>query len=210
MDRKLYFSLGSPYARCIRVLLSEFDLEFEKDCINRLRTEDEISHVNPALAVPVLEDGARSFFDTSVIASWLCANYSPAMTDNVPFTGVMVDEKNRWDDMQVNAALETLTETMVSLLLHGRDAETLGATYNTWPYAKRQHSRMDGLLDWLDGHFTPEGRKPGTFTWQDIALIAVCEFTELRGVHNMSGRTALDGTRGYFSERKSILETVPI
>ncbi len=123
---------------------------------------------------------------------------------------MLVENARRWDDLQINAALETLTETMVILRLYGSEAERHGAAFDTWPYTQRQHSRMDHLLDWLNGQFSPEGRAPGSFTWQDIALIAVCEFSELRGVHPMGGREALDGTRKFFSKRSSIRETVPV
>lgn len=210
MTRKLYYSVGSPYARTIRILLAELGLPFESDRVDRVRTVEEIATVNPCLAIPVLQDQGRTLFDTKVIATWLLDTYQPTGDTAPPFAGVLFRPEHRWSDMQVNAAIETLTETMVSLRLLGAEAEAASVDLDALPYMQRQRDRMDRILDWLDGHFTPEGRAPGHFTFQDITMLAVCEFSELRGVHPMSGRAALDATRAHFADRPSVAETVPV
>jgi glutathione S-transferase len=209
-NRKLYYSSGSPYARTIRILLHELGLEYDSNRIDRLRTVEEIASVNPALAIPVLEDRGRILFDTKVIAAWLLDNHRPPTGVALPFTGVLAREEAKWDDLEINAALETLSETMVSLYLYGRDANAAGIDIEEWPYTCRQRDRMERILDWLAPRFTPDGRAPGVFTFQDVVLISICEFTDLRGIHPMSGRPSLDGVRAYFAQRPSILATVPV
>ena len=66
---KLYYSLGSPTARKVRIVLDEKGLEFESDILNKLRPVDEFKSINPMLMVPVLEDGSLTLFEPCALPS---------------------------------------------------------------------------------------------------------------------------------------------
>ena len=205
--RKLYISGLSPFARVIRILLHELGLEIETDRLDRLRPE-AFSALNPCIAVPVLEDGGRVLFDTKVISAWLLETYTPATSVEPAFTGVAHGE-DKWEDLEITAAIETLLETIVSLFLYGRDAAEAGLEFDRVAYVDRQRSRADSILSWLEARFTREGRQPGAFTVQDIWLIAALDFIAARDFHPLGQRPNLFSTQSHFKGRPSLRETAP-
>ena len=96
-------------------------------------------------------------FDTKVISAWLLETYKPAGEVTPAFTGRPHGD-NKWEDLEITAAIETLLETIVSLFLHGRDAAEAGLDFNQIAYVSRQRTRADSILSWLEDRFTPEGR----------------------------------------------------
>ena len=156
----------------------------------------------------MLEDAERVLFDSKVIAAWLLETYRPAGTVQPVFNGTSFGD-DKWEDLEITAAIETLLETIVSLFLYGRDAAEAGLDFDRIAYVDRQRARADGILSWLEQRFTPEGRLPGAFTFQDIWLIAALDFIAARDFHPLGDRPNLLGTRKHFSDRPSLRETAP-
>ena len=69
---KLLGSLGSPYARKVRIVLLEKRLPFEFQRIDLLDPKSELSLSNPLGKIPALiRDNGKALYDSSVIAEYL-------------------------------------------------------------------------------------------------------------------------------------------
>ncbi|WP_397471379.1 glutathione S-transferase family protein [Rheinheimera sp.] len=70
---KLYGSQTSPYVRRIRLLLASTPHEFVNLNIFAGADRETLAAINPALRIPMLQDGDRTIFDSAVIYRYLAA-----------------------------------------------------------------------------------------------------------------------------------------
>ena len=70
---KLYGSQTSPYVRRIRLLLASTPHEFVNLNIFAGADRETLAAINPALRIPMLQDGDRAIFDSAVIYRYLAA-----------------------------------------------------------------------------------------------------------------------------------------
>lgn len=68
---KLYYSDASPYARKVRVVALEKNIELELVLTDVFAKDSEVYSVNPLGKVPTLVDDGVSYCDSSVIAEYL-------------------------------------------------------------------------------------------------------------------------------------------
>ena len=174
--RTLLYSNGSPFARRVRVVLIEKNLEFESDIYDGLRPIPEIKDQNPALQVPVLYDRDQCLFGSNLILQYLYAEYPGSENNNPPLAPTITRPERHWEDMLTLTAIESLADTIVGLrlLLAGGKIEN--------PYIERQHFRITSCLDWLEGRITPEGFWPGIFSIMDLNLMCPLLYGEYRDV----------------------------
>ena len=198
---KLWFSEGSPFARKVRIVLAEKGLNYEKDMLNGIRPVDGHRKLHPGLAVPVLQDGGLTLFESNLVLEYLLKTYPENAPDSPqpPLMPTMTRASNHWEDAKTLAALETLGNTIVNLKLM-RDS---GATPETIPYLKRQQMRIESCLDWLEERATPDGFAPGWFSVMDINLICPIAYGEKRAVMKLAGRPRLESIIALFSHRPS-------
>lgn len=140
--RKLYMSRGSPFARRVRIVLAEKGLDHEEDIYDRVRPIEAIAPLNPALSIPVLVDGDRTLYDSTLIVSYLMETYPEAGAERPPISRSMTRPEHHWEDSQVLAALETLMSTIVNLRLLGAE----DVTPQNSPYVARHMTRIDHLF----------------------------------------------------------------
>lgn len=74
--RKLYFTEGSPFARAVRVVLTEKGLSFDRVVSPSL---EQRAGATPTLQVPSLIDGDLTLSDSAVILDYLMATYRDAV-----------------------------------------------------------------------------------------------------------------------------------
>jgi glutathione S-transferase len=171
------YSLGSPFARRVRIILIEKELPFESDQREGLRPIEDIKSHNPALQIPVLYDGDRRIFDSSLLQRYLFATYPKAIGQGrPPLSPALVRAAQEWDDQMTLSVINSLAETILSFMLMGNvDAEK-------HPYVKRQRARVEECLDWLEARIGAEGFWPGTFSAMDINLLCALLYGEVRKV----------------------------
>lgn len=68
---KLFYSDTSPYARKVRVVAMEKNIELELITTDVFAKEDTIRDVNPLGKIPALVDGDKVYCDSSVICEYL-------------------------------------------------------------------------------------------------------------------------------------------
>lgn len=210
---KLYYSDRSPFARNVRVVLYELGLEFESDKLNAMRPLKAFSELNPGVAIPVLEDDGQVLFDSKVITQYLlqtspeCAQKSAETT---PFLKVWAREDHKWEDLKLLSTLETLTETLASMLHVRKGLAQINARNQTFEYLERHDQRIDALFDWINERVTPKGFVPGSFTVMDIQLMSALSFSIAADVYDWRGRPILEAAYDEFAERNSIMQTEPV
>lgn len=80
MQRHLYLTFRSPYARKIQILLAEKGLEVQTISVDLQNKSKEFQALGPIAKVPVLVDGDVIVSDSTVIAEYLEDRYpEPAM-----------------------------------------------------------------------------------------------------------------------------------
>jgi glutathione S-transferase len=202
---KLWFSDGSPFARKVRIVLAEKGLHYEKDLLNALRPQQAHQELHPGLAVPVLQDGDLTLFESNLILDYLLKTY-PENSPESPqpqLAPTLTRAARHWEDAKTLAVLDTVANAIVNLKLM-RDS---GATPETVAYLKRHHARIGSCLDWLEERATPDGFDPGWFCAMDINLICPMAYAEKRGVMKLEGRPKLESIMARFADRPSVIST---
>lgn len=204
---KLWFSDGSPFARKVRIVLAEKGLQYEKDERSGLRLAQAHRELHPGLAIPVLQDGDLTLFESNLVVDYLLRTYPQNAPEapQPPLAATMTRASLHWEDAKTLAVLETLTDTIANLKLM-RDN---GATSESLPYLKRHEARVESCLDWLEERAAPEGFAPGWFSVMDINLICPIAYGEKRAVMKLEGRPKLQNIIARFSNRPSVTSTQP-
>jgi len=178
--RTLIFSgAGSPFARKVRIVLHEMRLPYEEEIRPGIRPAEELRSLNPALALPVLQDGEELLFGSDLIIEFLLERYPPPAPDSAPpFAARLTRPDGHWRDLKILAAISAFADTVVNIK-HFRGEGVTGASSR---YMARQEARLGSCLDWLEEQATGEGFWPGFFSVMDIALICPLDYAETRGV----------------------------
>lgn len=141
---------------------------------------EEQAKVTPTLQVPTLVDGDVKLWDSTVIIDYLMSRYpSPQPpSGQLPFAREYVRREHEWHDKLVLGTLQTLgvsTATVSQLQWSGVMHEDNG-------FAGRCATRVDHLLDWLEGQLVSadDGFVPGLVSAQDVFLVCWCQFIDSR------------------------------
>lgn len=206
--RKLLCSLGSPFARKVRVILAEKGLDFEMDVGSAgSRPLETMQSINPNLTLPALIDKDNTLFDSNVIVAYLLETYPDNAADSPlpPLAPTMTRPSEHWEDAKTLATIETMANTIVNL----RFMTSNGLEPERVPYLQRQQTRIRSCLDWLERRATPEGFAPGLFSIMDVNFISAVGYAETRHVAPWRGRTNLEAIVKRYENRPSILTTKP-
>ncbi len=177
---KLLHTLGSPFARKVRIVLMEKGLEYEKDIATvSKRPLDIFSAINPSLTIPVLIDGEVTIFESNLILEYLLRTYPGKAPDSPepPLAASLTRPEHHWEDAKLLAVLESMADTMVNM----RFFKSSGVDVERVAYGRTQQRRFNYCLDWLEKRATREGFIPGVFSFQDINLICPLGYLDARG-----------------------------
>jgi glutathione S-transferase len=206
---RVWYIDGSPYARIIRATLIELGVAHEAIELASYPPAG-IAELTPALQVPVLEDGGRRLFGSSLIREYLHATYADGA-----YPAALVRDGHRWGDAQVLTAITSLTESLVHYF-HSKWAGVGPTGENRLGVdpAERDMERAISLLDWLEGEAGPDGFWPGVFSPADMALSAAVLWTEAREEiawrrSSDRGRPKLERIVAQADARESFRRTAP-
>ena len=176
--RKLVFSDGSPFARKVRIILAEKNLEFEADVVNGyLRTNDSLKEHNPLLQVPTLYDRGGVFWGSDLILHYLFSAYpeTPSSGLSPPLSPTIARQERYWEDMLTLTTIDSMADAIINyrLMIAG------GPEFKN-NFMDRQIGRVPSALDWLEQRCTSEGFWPGTCSVMDINLMCPLIYGEVR------------------------------
>ena len=202
---EFHFAYGSPTARKVRVYLAEKGVNVIEHVKHRgfLPVED-IAPLNPNLTIPVMFDGDVTMFDSQIMVAYVLDKYPSVLEADPPLLPTLVRPDHKWRDANLLATLQTLSVSLEHIhCLENFDK----MTGDTVPYLKREHTRVNSILDWLDTQASPEGFAPGSFSLMDIMFIVHIDFSETRAGLEWRGRNNLDRLYAGFADRPSIVQT---
>lgn len=185
---RLRFTTGSPFARAVRIVLSEKALAYER--IEEITTTSarERSQDAPTLQVPAFSDGETQLWDSLIILEYLMAQYAnaPPAAGFAPFAPELLRQGRELDDRQQLATLQTLgvsTAIISQLKWSGAGLEN--------DFAAKNAERLGYLLDWFETQIESdtEGFVPGFASVQDVCLAVWLMFIDQRPL-NVSWRSA--------------------
>lgn len=204
---KLYYTLGSPFARIVRVLLRELFIECEEIELSVFPPQSEFFKINPLGQVPALEAEDGVIFPTRLIIDRLLMLPRIAPSG---LAGAVRSDPGTWQDEQVLAVLLSMGDALVAIKYQawaGLRAE--GENLIGYDPAERHSQRVASTLDWLEDHASSKGFLAGTLSIQDIALSCLLLWTDARGGFAWRNRPKIEAIVSSCAVRPSFLATAP-
>jgi len=206
--RRLRYTTGSPFARCVRIVLHEKSLDYEPiEEITTTSAEERLKD-SPTLQVPAFRDGDLNLWDSNIIVDHLMASYpnAPQPEGVQPFSEVLLRPGNTIHDKLMLATLQTLGTSMA--LISQMKWTGVGIEDNV--HVARNAERIQHLLDWFEGELisTNEGFFSAVTSVQDVMLGAWIMFAENRpiGVEwRTDGRSKMAALHRRLSQRPSFI-----
>jgi glutathione S-transferase len=206
MARQLYFSPNSPYARKVRIVLAEKGLEFEPKPMDTSTPPEGFSRLNPNLRVPVLVDGNRTVFESNIVVDYLLRTYpKEGGSAKQPLAPGLTRPDHHWDDVTTLVTIETMLDTGINLFQLSKD----GLNPDRASYLKKELSRTQTCLDWLEARAKPEGFVPGQFSILDLNLVCALQWADFRKPFSWRGRKNLEAIVAKYADRPSVHSTCP-
>ncbi len=194
---KLYGTPLSHFTRKIRILLAEFNVEFEFiRNPNILTTTTTAYGDNPMMKVPALVQGGDMIINSDHIARYLVGKYDPGDRFAVRSEAI--------NDMNHLAVINGIMENEVVLILAARGGLS---GLDTITYFRKLMASIESGLAWLEQRTVPE--TPG-FYYKDIALVCMWQHVaHYKSAPNLEAYPRLAERVGCFSARPSVASTTP-
>ena len=198
---KLYSSQLSPFARKVRILLIEKNIDDQVEIIDSNPYEATADHLlaNPLSKVPtlVLGDGS-TLFDSSVICEYL---------DVLGEGTLMPDGTHRMNALRQLALTDGILETTfnIAVELNRREPQERSAAWVDRWYATLDRG-VDALADSLPGY-------SNEITLPHIGLVCALDYLDLRASERVNWRTRQPSLLSWyesFGERPAMLQTRPV
>ena len=203
----LHYTPGSMFARIIRVLIRELQIECREVEITTFPPAPEYFSINPLGQVPALEteDGIR--FPTRIIIDYVMELDRTAPSD---IAASVRRSGDFWQDDQTLAVLLAMGDALGAIKYQSW-AGLVPGSENLIGYdpADRHMERVQRTLDWLESRATGAGFLPDCVSVQDIVLACFILWSEARGTIPWRGRSSLESIVATCSERPSFLATKP-
>ena len=179
--RKLLFSTGSPFARAVRIVLHELDLEYDKqELLAAPLPIEEMAMATPTLQVPTFWDGDLTLWESGTIVEYLISTYDQRPGITPTLTRIAFRAEAEWHDKLVFSTIQTFgtAATTVSQLTW------TGVTVDNNAHLARSAKRLTYILKWLEEQLNDaeSGFLPGFVSMQDIFLASHIRFVEARPI----------------------------
>lgn len=176
--RTLVFTAGSPFARAIRVILDELELDYRGEEPEVAPTAYQLSQPTPTMQVPTLRDGDLTLWDSGTIGEYLLARYPRRGAAEPPLAATAWRPDRLWQDKLVFSTIQTFgtAATTISQLTW------TGVNTRDNAHLQRCAERMNHILAWLEDQICtdPAGFFPGCLSMQDIFLYCHVRFVQAR------------------------------
>ena len=199
---KLYYSPGSPYARKVRAMAIETDLDKKIDMVNvavsPVAANADVDKHNPIGKIPALSVKGMDLFDSPVICEYL---------DNQHKRRKLLPRKGR--ERWVALRLQAMGDGLLDAALLARYEGFLRPEDKRWPdWTKGQMKKIDGALDQLEA----EAKSlKGKLTIGTISVVCALGYLDFRFTsHDWRGKhPKLANWFAAASKSSSIKATVP-
>lgn len=171
--RSLLYTIGSPFARGVRIILDEIGLDYERR--EEVNTPSAASRAEwtPTLQVPTFRDGDLMLWESGVIAEYLLATYAQRSGHKPPLALSMWRPGSEWADRLLFASIQTLgiAATTISQM------QWSGVRHHDNSHLTRCAERIGHLMGWLEERINRgEGFFDRVVSVQDIFLTCHLRF----------------------------------
>ena len=178
--RKLLFSLGSPFARAVRIFLAELQLEYDKQVLMTALPIDEMASMTPTLQVPTLWDGGIVLWESTTIIEYLLSTYGTAKGSSFDLTPATYRPQFEWQDRLVLSTIQTFGTAATTI----SQMTWTGVTVTTNAHLDRSAKRLTFILGWLENQLidAKTGFQGDNVSMQDIFLASHVRFIAARPI----------------------------
>jgi glutathione S-transferase len=206
--RKLLYSAGSPFARSVRIVLAELDLDYDKQELISALPEDEMASMTPTLQVPTFWDGDLVLWDSGTIVQYLLATYDRPLDDGPSLSPVPYRPGSEWQDRLLFSTIQTFgtAATTISQLTW------TGVTVATNAHLERSARQLGTILNWLEGQLVgaDSGFHGACVCMQDIFLLSHIRFVQARPIGidlDVTEYPKINALLGRLDQRKTVRST---
>ena len=204
-----FYTLRSPYARKVRILLSELGVPHTPVEIDPGNVKDgtlfgeDYELQIPSMRVPSIQDGDQIIFESNAIVAYLLQKYplaEPGVAQPPLATSMVRNDDHQWRDTMVLTTIETMLNSAINITFMKRS----GVDIDDVSYLRRERERCHSCLDWLEAHATPDGFIPGVFSIADLNLVCALQWFDDRDVLDWWGRRKLETIVARYQKRPSV------
>jgi glutathione S-transferase len=172
------YSLGSPFARAVRIVLDELALDYERQELMKALSIEEMAQATPTLQVPTLWDGDLAIWDSGMIVEYLLSTYPERPDRHPPLAHDAFRKEAQWHDRLLFSTIQTFgtAATTISQLTW------TGVMVDTNDHLARSAQRLTQILLWLEENLKEAdgGFMAGCVSMQDIFLASHIRFVQAR------------------------------
>jgi glutathione S-transferase len=185
--RALLFTTGSPFARAIRIILDELNLDYERREEITTPSVEQRAAASPTLQVPTFWDGEMRLWESGLIAEYLLHTYSERPDAQPPLSARAWRASHEWRDKLILSTIQTLGTAITTI----SQMKWAGVAVTDNAHLTRSVDRLPHAMKWLEEQLPDErfGFLPGSLSIQDIFLACHLRFAENRPI-GIDPRTA--------------------
>ena len=151
---KLIGSKTSPYVRKVRLLLNDFNWDYKFEEVQALSDEGEVilKSYGPVLRIPILIDGDKTIFDSSLISEYLLEKKNILLSIEDKLKLKMIDELCDTGVDLVKRSRKCLTRLNLILDELEKEFENLNEMQMNWLFCSLDWLKFRSILKFNDGH----------------------------------------------------------
>jgi glutathione S-transferase len=178
--RALLFTTGSPFARAIRIILDELNLDYEKREEITTPSVQQRAAASPTLQVPTYWDDDVRLWESGLIAEYLLHTNKQRPGTEPPLAEQAWRRSHEWRDKLILSTIQTLG-TAITTISQMKWAG-VGVTDNA--HLTRSADRLPHVMAWLESQLPDDrsGFLPDCVSIQDIFLACHVRFAENRPI----------------------------
>lgn len=176
--RALLFTTGSPFARAVRIVLDELELEYERREEITTPSVAQRAAATPTLQVPTFWDGDQTLWESGIIVEYLLSTYDHRPTAAPPLAQHAFRPRFEWRDKLALSTIQTFGNAATTI----SQMRWTGVEVQDNAHLVRSAEKLEQILRWLEDRLVDaeSGFMPGAVSAQDIFLAAHVRFVEAR------------------------------
>ena len=185
--RALLFTTGSPFARAVRIILDELELDYEKREEITTPSVQQRAAATPTLQVPVYWDDKVRLWESGLIAEYLLHNHKERPEAEPPLSARAWRTSDEWRDRLIFSTIQTMGAAITTI----SQMTWAGVAVGDNTHLTRSADRLPHMMRWLEDQLPDErsGFLPVCVSIQDIFLACHLRFAENRPI-GLDPRTA--------------------
>lgn len=176
--RALLFTAGSPFARAVRIVLDELELDYERREETAAPSAEQRAAATPTLQVPTFWDNDLTLWESGTIVDYLLSTYVNRPPNRPPLAECAYRSDAEWRDKLIFSTIQTFGNAATTI----SQMKWTGVSAAENTHLKRSAKKLTHILGWLENQLssTEDGFMPDCISMQDIFLASHVRFVQAR------------------------------